>query len=209
MSKAWWQVFQWSNLYDFSPIEAHKLSESIASASSSTKHENIPIVDSKTHNFLTPFSFECSTCFLFFNSRKNLNQHKRDEHSSRQKVVCPKCGKVLSDAYALVRHERNMHSGIEKLRETALECDLCPYKTKLKIYLRKHVRGCHTTERKVICDICGKTMTNKDVLKTHKISTHSELDPSAYVPCPVCQKKFKFRSLMLEHNKLVHEKSKS
>lgn len=51
-------------------------------------------------------------------------------------------------------------------------------------------------------------MSTKGNLDGHE-KTHIEVDPSNYVICPVCQKAFREKRFMIEHKKLVHEKSKA
>lgn len=51
-------------------------------------------------------------------------------------------------------------------------------------------------------------LSTKGNLDGHE-KTHIDVDPSDYVTCPVCQKPFREKRFMVEHKKLVHEKSKA
>jgi hypothetical protein len=51
-------------------------------------------------------------------------------------------------------------------------------------------------------------LSTKGNLDGHE-KTHADIDLSDYVPCPVCQKSFREKRFMIEHKKLVHEKSKA
>lgn len=174
----------------------------------SLKHHNSQSQLKDEANYPNSNSFECPTCFKVFATISYLKIHKRAQHSYRQEVSCSKCDKMLCDSYALVRHERRKHSGIERPLEKTLICDLCPYKTNTKALLRIHINGAHTTRQRILCRVCGKIVSNKANLKVHE-RTHFDVDPSDYVPCPVCQKSFKFKSLMVEHKKIVHDRLKT
>lgn len=56
--------------------------------------------------------------------------------------------------------------------------------------------------------MCGKVYSTKGNLEGHE-KAHVEIDPSQYVNCPVCQKLFKEKRFMIEHRKLVHDKTKA
>lgn len=62
-------------------------------------------------------------------------------------------------------------------------------------------------KEKFICRVCGKMLSTKGNLDVHE-KIHVDLDPSDYIKCTVCGKPFKSRRFMLEHRKLVHDKSK-
>lgn len=62
-------------------------------------------------------------------------------------------------------------------------------------------------KEKFICRVCGRMLSTKGNLEVHE-GTHIAVDSSDYIKCTVCSKAFKSRRFMVEHRKLVHDKSK-
>lgn len=137
---------------------------------------------------------------------------------------CSKCFKGFINPQNLLSHEYLKHSEISE--ESLLICDLCGSKKKIKQLMRDHIRIVHhskwvfikivswtrnvfniifRTKRDYVCNICGRTSKTKQGLMKHE-KTHSVLNPSEFVECPVCQKSFKQKFHLKKHIKVVHER---
>lgn len=105
-------------------------------------------------------------------------------------------------------------------------CDLCKKKAKTKELIRGHILRAHTArltqslfssmlnfkfnfvfrpKDQFICGTCGKSTSTKRTLELHE-KRHIEVDPSNYIPCPVCLKTFKNEMCVMAHRKLVHDR---
>ena len=109
------------------------------------------------------------------------------------------------------------------------KCELCEYKTKSKVHMRRHVRrhtgerpfhckecedsfSCssgltqhtkrkHTSEMDFVCNVCGKSFKAASDLRQHELR-HIENKPKPY-SCDVCNHKFSCKA-NFERHKMVH-----
>lgn len=60
---------------------------------------------------------------------------------------------------------------------------------------------------KLTCEICGKVLTNAAAVEVHLVSTHGVTETATlgkiqHIPCPDCDKKFRFKCLLDKHMRL-------
>nr|CAH7724011.1 unnamed protein product [Callosobruchus chinensis] len=124
-------------------------------------------------------------------SETDEKTHISRSHSSR--LVCKKCGKVLSSLVALRRH-LNMHKEAENKRENKQHnCPVCTKIFKSEDTLLGHLKRDHTARA---CDICDKWLSSAASLRNHKNVVHKEAKPFC---CTICEKRFKRKADLKVH----------
>ena len=163
-----------------------------------------------------PRKHKCYFCDKSVNSKKELNNHHRAEHSS---VTCPTCNKTFPTGDAYQRH-RYVHRDPENFK-----CSVCNKVLPFESDLKRHM-GTHTDDKKWFCThpTCGKDFKRKADLELHAVvhsgvmhrctqpgCKYSNLDPRnvtrhqkvhtqlAKIKCPHCDKKFVHYQQMKRH----------
>ncbi|KAG5896086.1 hypothetical protein JTB14_006875 [Gonioctena quinquepunctata] len=121
-------------------------------------------------------SLKCEIWEKELGSHKSLHDYSNIHCGKR--YVCDLCGKDFLYPYRLQAHKERMHLHIKK---------------KLPV---------------VQCDICGKRLSGKANLAIHIGSVHFATltdDTKPKFQCPVCDKNYKFQSLLEKHIRIIHE----
>ena len=92
---------------------------------------------------LNAIRIKCNSCELFCESKKELLNHKTQEHS--QKLKCSLCDLVFKKRSDLETHIKSKHESTENF-----ECEHCNKKFVLKWRLNKHLR-LHTQQNNIRC----------------------------------------------------------
>ena len=167
-------------------------------------------------------NFYCCYCETTCHSKKEFNQHHKEEHTS---VKCPDCVRTFPTPDALSRH-RYIHNDSHQFR-CRICSKICGFKSDLDLHMLKHVEdkrwyckadGCdkdfkrksdltahetvHTGEF-FICEYLGCKYKNRDprLVKRHQ-RVHTQ---DARVQCKKCNRKFVFYQQMKRHMKQDHK----
>lgn len=111
----------------------------------------------------------CCFCQKIYSNRTGYRRHLENTHCKTKKWICDLCPKFYFTKHALYLHMRTHLS-------KDLFCDVCDYRTSVKLCLDSHKLS-HAT--RVECPICHKQVTS---IKVHMI----EHGPK--VLCPICQR---------------------
>ncbi len=86
------------------------------------------------HSWETPL--KCSVCSQSFNSRVSLYQHKRNNHSTDERFVCPSadCDMKFMTTWNLDSHIKSCH------KDFMYKCPHCPLEFKMKSKLNHHMK---------------------------------------------------------------------
>ncbi|XP_054289116.1 zinc finger protein 141-like [Macrosteles quadrilineatus] len=98
----------------------------------------------------------------------------------------------------MIHHLKLLHS--ETQTAPIWKCSKCPYKSKLRAHLNRHVNDVHEGVRKFLCQYCGKKFKRNETLMEHK-ATHGELTQS--FTCQFCDKAFP-KSFQLQQHMITH-----
>ena len=137
-------------------------------------------------------SHKCDLCPKTYKTMGTLLRHRRKHQDKFHH--CSECDFKTRWPTSLKAHFTTVHSVDNRI---FLDCPHCPYKTKNKFYLKRHVE-LHSDDRPFICEICGKASKSEVVLKVH-LETHQD---SEY-PCSKCDYIGKTRMAIYSH-RLVH-----
>ncbi|CAG9804589.1 unnamed protein product [Chironomus riparius] len=111
----------------------------------------------------------CEICQQFFTTRGSLQKHMKVKHEYvdiKDRYVCDYCGDHFVIKYYLIRHIRVRH---------------------LKTHVEKRI-----TDSPIPCEVCGKILRNRGLLKPH-MRSHQKMTPNDYWYCDLCPRKFKTR----------------
>ena len=125
---------------------------------------------------LGPKGLWCEKCPDKFDTFNALRRHVSGSHFSSQ-IICPLCGEICKDKNALTKHNQKAHTIKEKL----------PKKKEEQVEVH-------------VCDICAQQFDNYSKLWYHKSTVHR--DPSKFLTCEVCGKKFIDKNRFEDHTAL-------
>ncbi|XP_029311524.1 histone-lysine N-methyltransferase PRDM9 [Cottoperca gobio] len=152
----------------------------------------------------------CGDCGKTFKQIPHLRRHKLCVHSNKRPYCCTQCRRSFTQASGLIRHQlvhrkrtviKNANSVhnlniSEKKKSLTLRSEVLnstdpvvTEKTK-DVHISENVpEAIDVTENtsQSNCSDCGKSFTNEESLKKHKVTVHEKIRP--YV-CTVCQKCF-------------------
>ena len=111
----------------------------------------------------------CTKCDLAYNTYGMYRLHMQQYHE--KSLNCDECGKKFTLPNTLKKHRLNYHTSFPK---TCDECgQFCATKEDFKAHLSS-VHGEGVRENTVPCEICGKMVKNKYILKQHVKLVHEK-----------------------------------
>ena len=143
--------------------------------------------------------FKCDQCEKTFSKKLDINKHKKSFHEGRR-FECNLCEKTFIAKISLKNHISKIHNGESPKK---IECDQCT-----KVF--ESTSGCniHKLSHQGIrenCSFCDKALSNKQELKAHISSMHSN---SSDFLCDVCNKCFTTERTKKAHFRKVHSMKK-
>ena len=118
--------------------------------------QNACLMHMVIHN--EPDTIKCPECESIFSTDLRFQSHKETMHVDTDKFKCNKCHFSSTNLLAISEHSQTVHMEIQVniggKEQTVIECDLCDYKCKYNIQLRKHLRAMHVMDQKYNCKEC-------------------------------------------------------
>lgn len=150
----------------------------------------------KAHKAIESFGCNAPRCSKVFNTREELNEHKKEMHASEFIVQyqCVECKNCFSSKTLLAEHQY-LHT-MEKLRK----CDLCSRSFGTFPELRRH-REVHIAKGTLRCLACTRWCVDRSELTNHICSFARKNSVLRIYFCDVCQKDFKTDEKMFAHRK--------
>ncbi|XP_053687779.1 myoneurin-like [Sabethes cyaneus] len=139
-----------------------------------------------------PHMQRCKRCDLQFETKKELDKHKRLEHRD---FMCDTCGLSFEQKFALETH-RKRHENVRQYK-----CEYCPMEYYTRPEMLLHVKQVHLNAFQVKCTDCGLSFKTKSTLNQH-IKTHTNQRTHT---CSVCGYGFKSYTHLNRHIKSVHQ----
>ena len=137
----------------------------------------------------------CNICNKVLATEQNLQMHKAQKHTEREKQVCSyencKSSFLAGEKYLLL-HIKRVHSA--QIDTESYPCLTCGKKCKRKAALNYHMLS-HTGERPFRCKRCDYKSRDAATLKRHQLVHTRE---KAY-KCKICEKSFGFKHSLEQH----------
>ncbi|CAB3383249.1 Hypothetical predicted protein [Cloeon dipterum] len=141
--------------------------------------------------------WQCFRCWLIFPTRRQLAQHRQQEHQKRGEAdatetiaICDICGKEVR---FLTQHRRAHFAS-----ERRYQCHFCGISYLYKCLLRDHMMT-HLDGPAFQCEICAMTFTHRANLRMHNIRKHMQVPVEKKHLCPHCPKRFRAPNLLNRH----------
>ena len=172
-------------------IEAHLLSATVPNPVTHAQE----IAGLQTSDLKDGAIMRCTKCDLAYNTYGMYRLHMQQYHE--KSLNCEECGKKFTLPNTLKKHRLNYHTSFPK---TCDECgQFCATKEEFKAHLAS-VHGEGIRENTVPCEICGKMVKNKYILKQHVKLVHEKR--GGEFPCDQCGKVMKSKASLEYHSKV-------
>ncbi|KAJ8665010.1 hypothetical protein QAD02_006672, partial [Eretmocerus hayati] len=122
-------------------------------------------------------------------SESTAEDHKSNNHESKEPLVCDFCGKIFSFPSKFKKHL------ISHSSEKPHPCKICDKKFGRIELLKKHMKVVHENRELFSCEICGKSLKNESSLKAH-VNLHIGKKTFS---CKMCGDNFAYRSGLRRH----------
>ena len=147
----------------------------------------------------------CELCGIWFNSRSELESHKKKVHDQSHKLTvpvlykCEKCPKNFKNKALLNKHN-NTHSD-ERYSCKDKECD--------KTFKRKYDAENHHKQKRFSCRVCQLSFSSMFNKNRHEKTTSCNLQANqdTKFKCKICVKGFSRHDNLTFHMKTVHDKN--
>ena len=155
-----------------------------------TSANTSPVQENSTRNTsLIIEKFICETCNSEFQSRGDIEKHKKDHHETR--ISCHKCEFTTTRIDILKNHKTNEHP------QVLHHCQFCEFETIHLNQLNKHTTTNHKAEYE--CKTCDfRAMNNKD------LQNHLEAKHPISIPCEKCSYKAYSKPDLNRHMRGMH-----
>lgn len=140
------------------------------------------------------YSVMCLVCNKGFYSLYEFNEHK-NVHTAERPYQCEVCGINYSRRSSLILHRNRKHPEIYDATKKCQICNqVCLTKETMDAHVKTHVEG----RKRYYCDICGKGLLTKVILKIHRRS-HTGEKP---FDCSYCGRAFSCKKNLSVHIRL-------
>ncbi|TMW43966.1 hypothetical protein DOY81_010948 [Sarcophaga bullata] len=148
---------------------------------------------------LDPNYFKCELCGKALSDRRCLELHRRRHLEKPEKAhCCDTCGKGFSTNSVLNKHKL-IHLPEE---EKHFSCSECGKNFGSKHLMTHHYRAVHLNKYVKICDICGKSLRNKDDFERHMLEHEGK--PVALHSCDICGLLLNGKRGLKRHKEMIH-----
>ena len=194
------QVFQKYQGF-VSHVNAHNLSaknnpkpENESSASEEPK----VVYEYKLDDLRDGLVMKCDKCDLAYSAFQSYKNHMDQNH--KKGLECEHCGMKFTLRNTLVKHKVDYHTLYPK------KCDQCTsvLLTAKDFFEHLQQHGKNYLGKTAPCEICGKLLKNKYVLKAHVEAVHEKKTKSGQFSCDECGKILGTKASLEYHRKSAH-----
>ena len=140
----------------------------------------------------------CETCGLAYSAYQSYKNHMDQYH--KKGLTCEHCGMKFTLRNTLVKHKVDYHTLYPR------KCDQCPTTLLTAKDFFEHLQqhGKNYQGKTAPCEICGKMLKNKYVLKAHVEAVHEKKTKSGQFSCDECGKILGTKASLEYHRKSAH-----
>ena len=153
-------------------------------------------IDSEHNGLDVNTNHQCAQCGKVLSSAKNLSKHEKLIHlEKREKMSCKQCTYQAFSQTAMYNHIQSVHKNIN------YPCESCGKLYPSNYALKCHVMKVHDKSVVVECDQCDYKTTSKGTLQFHISAKHDKVEFN----CDLCDNKYSYLTRLKAHKKSVHE----
>eukprot|EP00092_Neocalanus_flemingeri_P001520 GFUD01001622.1.p1 GENE.GFUD01001622.1~~GFUD01001622.1.p1 ORF type:complete len:532 (+),score=116.63 GFUD01001622.1:82-1677(+) len=177
-----------------SHVNAHELS--LTFSKNNTESEEILESEYKLTELRDGVVMKCEKCDLAYSTFQTYKNHMDQYH--KKSLSCNDCGLTFTLRNTLVKHKVDYHTLYPK------KCDQCPkvLMTAKDFFEHLQSHGKDFIGKTAPCEICGKMLKNKYILKSHVEAVHEK--KSGEFACDECGKVLSTKASLEYHRKSVH-----
>ena len=151
------------------------------------------------------FKVFCDQCGKGYRQPNELKVHIARTHSTGE-FICEDCGTTFTNQYALKDHKRNFHSSCQKIKPKPQpkkhNCQYCGSKFSSTAKKEVHEKSVHLNIRDIMCDECDYRTANAYKLKMHKEAVHEGIVYKCDVPG--CGRSYRTKGSLYDHQYKNH-----
>ena len=151
------------------------------------------------------FKVFCDQCGKGYRQPNELKVHIARTHSTGE-FICEDCGTTFTNQYALKDHKRNFHSSCQKIKPKPQpkkhNCQYCGSKFSSTGKKEVHEKSVHLNIRDIMCDECDYRTANAYKLKMHKEAVHEGIVYKCDVPG--CGRSYRTKGSLYDHQYKNH-----
>jgi KRAB domain-containing zinc finger protein len=151
------------------------------------------------------FKVFCDQCGKGYRQPNELKVHIARAHSTGE-FICEDCGTTFTNQYALKDHKRNFHSSCQKIKPKPQpkkhNCQYCGSKFSSTAKKEVHEKSVHLNIRDIMCDECDYRTANAYKLKMHKEAVHEGIVYKCDVPG--CGRSYRTKGSLYDHQYKNH-----
>ena len=140
----------------------------------------------------------CDKCDLAYSAFQSYKNHMDQYH--KKGITCEHCGMKFTLRNTLVKHKVDYHTLYPR------KCDQCTstLMTAKEFFEHLQQHGKNFLGKTAPCEICGKMLKNKYVLKAHVEAVHEKKTKSGQFSCDECGKILGTKASLEYHRKSAH-----
>uniref|UniRef100_A0A1E1WNY7 C2H2-type domain-containing protein n=1 Tax=Pectinophora gossypiella TaxID=13191 RepID=A0A1E1WNY7_PECGO len=146
-----------------------------------------------------PGNFSCDLCSYTTNYKWNLSSHKR-KHKLEKQYKCRHCHYESAYRHNYLKHCKT-HDDKAAFESEVFSCDKCPFQTKYKGHIQRHLAKIHNEVlegARYTCQLCGFKTDDNWRLKMHQERSQTR----KVIKCALCEFKSFYKCESKRHDML-------
>ena len=148
--------------------------------------------------------FRCRVCGKYLKDKATFRSHLATHGKKLLECPNPKCDYYCTNSCTLYVHRRKQKQCAQAFECSVVKmekCQHCKKEFKSKELVRDHKRVCPVWTKKCRCCLCGRSLQDKDTLRSHIAAIHGR----TLLECPECDYYCTNRTSLSRHNRKHQE----
>ena len=116
------------------------------------------------------------------------------EEGTSMKELTEETDELMRELKTEINHEGKLQ---------IFNCHLCPYRSRWRDKVKRHLKAVHTNIKDFKCDVCGHAFTQKSHFEAHKKAVHDRIRDHK---CGKCERAFSAKAELKKHVGRVHDR---